>query len=105
MQLVTELTPADLEHVRSLEDFVPAQIFDAHTHLFHTRHFAPGKRPEFLPPDTGFGLAAYREAVARWLPGRQVDGLFFGYPSAGNDRRGENAFLAAEMERAVQTSV
>lgn len=99
MQLVTQLTPADLEHVRSLEDFIPREIFDAHTHLFHTRHFAPGNRPAFLPEDTGFGLAEYREALGRWLPGRKVEGLFFAYPSKGNDRRGENAFMVAEMAK------
>lgn len=99
MQLVTELTPADLEIVQSLEDFVPREIFDAHTHLFHTRHFAEGKRPVFLPPDTAFGLAEYHAALARWLPNRKVEGLFFPYPSKGNNRRGENAFMAGEMAK------
>lgn len=95
--LVTELTPADRALVASLDDFLPAHLFDAHAHLYHTRHFAEGKRPAFLPADTAFGLHTYHAALQRWLPNRRVDGLFFGYPSAGNDRRGENAFLAAEM--------
>jgi glutamate-1-semialdehyde 2,1-aminomutase len=99
MQLVTQLSPADLEHVQSLEDFVPREIFDAHTHLFHTRHFAAGNRPVFLPPETAFGLAEYRQALARWMPGRHIEGLFLPYPSKGNDRRGENAFMAGEMAK------
>src|SRR4051812_15232028 len=99
MQLVTQLTPADLEHVASLDSFVPREIFDAHTHLFHTRHFAEGKRPVFLPENTPFGLAEYHAALARWMPGRKVEGLFFPYPSKGNDRRGENAFIAGEMAK------
>jgi glutamate-1-semialdehyde 2,1-aminomutase len=98
IQLVTTLTPTDtaLMH-RAVDGFVPARVFDAHAHLFHTRHFAEGKRPAFLPADTAFGFAAYHAAVARWLPGREVQGLFFPYPSKGNDRAGENRFLAAEL--------
>src|SRR5262249_16887848 len=52
----------------------------------------------FLAPDTGYGMAEYRGALGRWLPGRKVEGLFFGYPSAGNDRNGENHFLAAQID-------
>lgn len=98
MKLVTELTGSDtaLMH-QAVDGFVPDKVFDAHAHLFHTRHFAPGKLPAFLPEDTGFGFKTYHEAVARWLPDRKVEGLFFPFPSAGNDRDGENNFLAAEL--------
>ncbi|MBI5773856.1 MAG: aminotransferase class III-fold pyridoxal phosphate-dependent enzyme [Verrucomicrobia bacterium] len=99
IRLVTELTAADRALVvRAVEGFVPEEVFDVHAHLFHTRHFAAGKRPAFLPANTPFGLAEYRAALARWLPGRKVEGLFFGYPSASNDRAGENNFLAAEID-------
>ncbi len=98
IQLVAELTPADTALMRQAVDgFVPPKVFDAHAHLFHTRHFAAGTRPAFLPENTPFGLDAYRQAVARWLPGREVQGLFFPYPAKGNDRDGENRFLAAEL--------
>ena len=98
IQLCTALTPADERLVRDATDgFVPAEVFDIHTHLFHTRHFAEGKRPVFLPPDTGFGFADYQMAAARWLPGRKMEGLFFGYPSADNNRAGENEWLAGEI--------
>ena len=84
IQLVTELTAADTALLREAVDgFVPERVFDAHAHLFHTRHFAPGNRPAFLPEDTAFGLAAYHEALNRWLPGRQVEALLFPYPSEG----------------------
>jgi glutamate-1-semialdehyde 2,1-aminomutase len=98
IQLVTELTAADTALMREAVDgFVPEKIFDAHAHLFHTRHFAEGNLPAFLPENTAFGLKAYHEALSRWLPGRRIEGLFFPFPSKGNDRDGENRFLAAEL--------
>ena len=98
MQLCTQLTGADQRLVRDATDgFVPDEIFDIHAHLFHTRHFADGHRPVFLAPDTGYGLAEYHAALGRWLPGRKVEGLFFGYPAAGNDRAGENEWVARQV--------
>ena len=99
MKLCDQLLPSDLRLVQErLADFVPQQVFDIHAHLFHTRHFAEGKRPAFLPADTAFGVAAYKVALSAWLPGRNVEGLFFGYPSPGNDRLGANRWLAAELK-------
>ena len=98
IQLCTQLTDADQRLVRDATDgFVPDEIFDIHAHLFHTRHFAEGKRPVFLAPDTGYGVAEFRAALGRWLPKREVGGLFFGYPSAGNDRVGENEWVATQL--------
>lgn len=98
IQLVTELTASDRRLVaQAAEGFVPLRVFDMHTHFFHSRHFAEGKRPEFLTSDTGYGKAAWHEALSRWLPGRELHGMFFGYPSAGNDRVGENKFVAEQV--------
>lgn len=102
MRLVTELTPADQRLLaKAVDGFVPQRIFDVHAHLYHTRHFAAGKRPAFLDEDRGYGLNDFNEAMARWLPGRTVEGLFFGYPSAGNDRAGENAWLQQQVAPVV----
>lgn len=98
MRFCDQLTEADTRLIKTrLDDFVPHEVFDAHAHLFHSRHFAEGKRPEFIPADTAFGLRRFNETMARWLPGRVVHGLFFGYPSAGNNRAGENGFVAGEI--------
>ncbi len=98
IQLITELTDADRRLVaQATEGFVPERVFDMHAHFFHSRHFAEGKRPEFLAADTAYGRAEWSAALGRWLPGRQVEGLFFGYPSAGNDRVGENRFVAEQV--------
>lgn len=99
LKLVTELNETDhkLLH-RALDGFVPQKVFDAHTHLFHTRHFAEVKRPVFLDEDSGYGMADFQAAMRLWMPGREVEGLFFGYPSAGNDRVGENAWLQSQID-------
>lgn len=105
MRLVTELTDTDKRLLsRAIDGFVPERVFDVHTHLFHTRHFANGKQPVFLDLDRGYGLNDFNEAMARWLPNRKVEGLFFGYPSAGNDRAGENAWLQQQIAPVVATS-
>lgn len=89
LKLVTELNDTDRKLLhRAIDGFVPAEVFDVHTHLFHSRHFAEGKRPVFLDEDRGYGMADFQAAMQLWMPGREVEGLFFGYPSAGNDRVG-----------------
>ena len=92
LKLVTQLNDLDQRlRDRCLDGFLPQRIYDIHSHLYHTRHFAPGTMPSFLEANRGYGLRDFAEAMARWMPGRQVEGLFFGYPRAGNNRAGENA--------------
>ncbi len=99
LTLVTELDAVDQKLLgRAVDGFVPARVFDVHAHLFHSRHFAPGSRPGFLDEDRGYGMAEFQGAMKRWLPGREVEGLFFGYPSAGNDRVGENAWVESQID-------
>ncbi|MES2599123.1 MAG: aminotransferase class III-fold pyridoxal phosphate-dependent enzyme [Verrucomicrobiota bacterium] len=99
LKLVTELNDTDRKLLaRVLDGFVPAEVFDVHAHLFHTRSFAPGMRPAFLEEDRGYGMQAFQEAMRLWMPDRKVDGLFFGYPSAGNDRVGENAWVKSQID-------
>lgn len=98
LHLVSTLTDTDRKLIaRAVDGFVPERVFDVHTHLFDTRHFAPGARPVFLDEGRGYGMRDFQEAMGRWLPGRRVEGLFFGYPSAGNDRAGENAWLEEQV--------
>ncbi len=99
LSLVTELNDTDLRLLhRAIDGFVPERVFDVHTHLFHSRHFAAGKRPVFLNENRGYGMQDFQEAMRLWLPGRQVEGLFFGYPSAGNDRAGENDWVQSQVD-------
>ena len=100
ISLVTQLSSADKQMIReACDDFVPEKIFDIHAHLFHSSNFAEGKKPEFLEPDTGYGINDFRESLGRWLPNREVDGLFFGYPSPGNDRVSENDWVASQIDQ------
>jgi glutamate-1-semialdehyde 2,1-aminomutase len=63
LTLVTELNDTDRKLLhRAIDGFVPAKVFDAHTHLFHSRHFAEGKRPAFLDEDRGYGMADFQAA-------------------------------------------
>ena len=104
LRLITELNGTDRKLLaRAVDGFVPDQVFDIHTHLFHTRYFAEGKRPVFLDDNRGYGVRDFDEAMARWMPNRQIEGLFFGYPSAGNDRAGENAWLNEQVGPLVKT--
>ena len=99
ISLVRQLTSTDERLVQEATDgFVPEEVIDIHAHLFHARHFAEGRRPGYLEPDAGHGLNEYLEAIGRWLPGRRVDGLFFGFPSVGNDRVGENNWVASQLD-------
>lgn len=104
IKLVTELNDTDRKLLaRAVEGFVPEHVFDAHTHLFHSRHFAQGNRPQFLDEDRGYGMRDFQDAMSRWMPGRKVEGLFFGYPSAGNDRAGENAWVQSQIDLATNS--
>ena len=105
LQLCTQLTAVDEGLLkRCLDGFLPERIYDIHTHLFHTRHFAEGTRPDFLDANRGYGLRDFDEAMQRWMPGRTVEGLFFGYPRGGNDRAGENAWVREQIEPVVAKS-
>lgn len=102
LKLVTQLTDTDRRLLdRCIEGFLPQRIYDIHSHLYHTRHFAPGTMPAFLDADRGYGLRDFNEAMTRWMPGREVEGLFFGYPRGGNNRAGENAWLREQIEPVV----
>ncbi len=104
LKLVTELNDTDRKLLhRALDGFVPEKVFDVHTHLFHSRHFAEGKRPVFLDEDRGYGMADFQAAMKLWMPGREVEGLFFGYPSAGNDRAGENAWVQSQIDMSTKS--
>ena len=88
-----------------LADFVPAQVFDAHTHIyrwaFHTdpeKESGPYRR--FVKP--GFEdvtFAMLDECDRLLMPGRHVERLSFPFPfSGGCNFDGSNEFLANELQ-------
>lgn len=83
---------------REVEPFLPDQVFDAHAHLFRHSDFAPDPVPAgFRDTPEEMGLAAYYHYIDWIHPGgRTKGGLFFGLAFNGN-RRGNNEFVAAEV--------
>jgi glutamate-1-semialdehyde 2,1-aminomutase len=105
MQLCTQFTAVDQRLLdRAIDGFLPDRIYDIHAHLVHARHFAAGTRPAFLDEERGYGLSDFCEAMSCSMPGRTLEGLFFGYPSGGNDRAGENAWLREQIAAVVKES-
>lgn len=88
-----------------LEDFVPRQVFDAHTHIYRFDfHTAPDKEQG---PYAKFVGSRFRDVGWRMLdecdrllmPGRDVERLSFPFPFAGGcDFDASNDFIADEVE-------
>jgi glutamate-1-semialdehyde 2,1-aminomutase len=93
MRLCKQLTSLDQELVeRQITDFIPASIYDIHAHLL-----SPAKE---LPPhlcQEHLGWKEYATAIRCLLPGRQFNGLFFGFPVRNNDRPSVNQWLGKEI--------
>jgi predicted TIM-barrel fold metal-dependent hydrolase len=79
-----------------LEGFVPARLFDLHTHLWSERH-AGGNRETGSPLRREVDLAGLRAWSARLYPGRETGFLVLGTPLRGMDRDGHNRWLAAQV--------
>jgi predicted TIM-barrel fold metal-dependent hydrolase len=89
-----------------LDDFVPAKVFDAHTHIYRwafdldpnkaTGPFAEGIGTLF--PEVTWALAD--EVDAALMPGRQMERLAFPFPfPLPCDFDGSNAYVAAEVKK------
>jgi len=98
MKTCIQLTDADLVLARSLGDFVPAEIYDIHTHPWNAAH-SPGAGYAWLEGHPLLGCNDHREAIGRIVPGRKIHGLYFGYPEPKADRAATNAWVADEVRR------
>ncbi|MBM4084426.1 MAG: hypothetical protein FJ272_06525 [Planctomycetes bacterium] len=66
---------------RELQSFVPDRVYDMHAHLWRARDWE-GRPPEEVkvaPPEVT--LEVYRECMSWILPGREVHGLHFAFPT------------------------
>lgn len=79
-----------------LASFVPAQLFDAHAHLWSDAHLPLEhiRRNRIVEG----GMAVTQEWNQRFFPGRQVNYLILGMPVVGVDVAGHNRFVADEMK-------
>lgn len=89
-----------------LEHFVPARIFDVHTHLYRWSHYsAPdrdhGSYRRFLGEEFAESTWELADAYDRLLmPGRTVSRLSFGFPFPTHcDFDAANRFVAAQVQR------
>ncbi|MFA6110235.1 MAG: amidohydrolase family protein [Candidatus Latescibacterota bacterium] len=76
-----------------LEDYVPAEILDAHVHLWSEAH-----KGELTGPPTGLrlelGYAGLADWCAKLFPGRRIHFLALGTPLPGMDVAAHNRWLA-----------
>ncbi len=94
-----------------LEEFVPRQVFDVHTHLYRWAFYTdPNKEsgPYRALLGSAFADATWELADAcdrLLLPGREVHRLAFPYPFPQPcDFEASNAFLAAEVSKDAQSA-
>jgi glutamate-1-semialdehyde 2,1-aminomutase len=93
MMLCKTLTPLDLDLIeRRINGFVPSRIFDIHTHLLRPdKQLPPHLCHEYL------GWKEYAAAIHSLLPGRELNGLCFGFPARNNDRAAINQWVGKEI--------
>jgi len=92
-----ELSEKDREVVdRVVEGFVPARIFDFHTHLLRGADFTDANRPQFVDPGVVMDAEALRQGLEVWLPKRDVRALCFGIPARKVDTSTINEWVAKE---------
>ena len=89
---------------KELEDFVPAVIYDMHTHIWSEAHkgelkgAAMGLRQEIDYQD-------HLAWAAKLYPGREMHYLVLGTPMPGMDAEGHNDWMAAQMSADPQSEV
>lgn len=85
---------------RELDDFVPPKVYDVHAHLYR-ESFWEGDPPEHVrvgPSD--ITLETYREQIRWILPGREVHGLHFPFPTVRpTDTTAPNAWASAQVRK------
>jgi len=81
---------------KAVEGFVPARVFDFHSHLVADAHFAGGGNPTYVEPGGTLGMADYEAAMRQMLPGRQMGCLQFGFPRKDADFDVMNAWVAEQ---------
>lgn len=82
-----------------LEAFVPAEVFDFHTHIFAHRCFRRTV-PKDLRPYPRADLDYHRRMNNVLLPSRQVRYLMMGWPALSCDLDKQNRFVLRELQKA-----
>ncbi len=82
---------------RYLSDWLPSEIYDIHTHGFHSSHFS-GKVWPFVEQLGEAGCQSHREHLLASMPGVEtIHGLYFGLPTRHGDCPAINDWMANEV--------
>lgn len=107
MTAVRQLTYSDFDRriwEAELEEFVPAVVYDMHTHMWSEAH-----KGTLEGEATGLRLEIdYQDHLdwgAKLYPGRRLHLLVLGTPIPGMDAEGHNDWLAAEMAADAESAV
>lgn len=83
---------------KQLAAFLPKRLFDAHIHIWEKRHRVAGSYPqrgedwaEKIEQENP--VEALKRDFAQMFPGKQVDGLVFGWVGADIDVCANNAYV------------
>src|SRR4051794_152978 len=105
MNLPFEITDLDRRiWLEELDEFVPARVYDAHTHIYRWAHYGHPEKEEtayYVPfgrdyPEATWDMADACDAAL--FPGREVHRLAFPFPFASHaDFEASNAFLAEQV--------
>lgn len=79
-----------------VEEFVPNEIFDIHTHPYNSIHFPKGEW-SFLDGIEVLGCKDHRNALKRYMPSQTIHGLYFGMPRKSANRKAINKWIESEV--------
>jgi glutamate-1-semialdehyde 2,1-aminomutase len=79
-----------------LASFVPEEIFDIHAHLYKASHFA-GESPALMKDVDSLVCDDHRRALSRYMPSKNIHGLYFGLPHRSADRVAVNDWISREI--------
>ena len=86
--------------VRELESFLPDRVYDMHAHLWRRSDWQGNPPAVVQAAPAEITLEVYRECMAWILPGREVHGLHFPFPTAfPNDPVPCNAWVGQQVAK------
>ena len=87
-----------------LDPFLPARLFDIHSHVFLAEHRPPSRGESADPSQPtvceAFPLENYRRSLARLFPGRELRALLFGTVDAEADTDALNQYVSRSARAA-----
>ena len=85
-----------------LQDFVPAQVFDSHIHMFHPEHVMKSE-PSAANPWDYADFTTLQQWAARLYPGRETHFLVLGTPIVGIDVDAHNNWCIEQVRQDPQS--